>query len=219
MTFSFNPFVTLVKNFKVIPSPSSKLLHLNQDHSSKKYFFWSNPYKIEVMITSHITSQTLVTWSHFQHDLSHMIKFHWWRNSQELWRHKLYFDEECLSPHPWAAPKKPILNRVKRIYPVNESKWYWILQITAGYCGFVHIHWRIINGKLHFCAVIFMDALITLFTEKGPRKLFLKIFASSTKHDLNNIKGFFLNINNTCHWAIVFWPTLYFIILTYIILK
>ena len=33
-------------------SANPKLLNLNQDHSSKKRFFWSNPYKIEVMITS-----------------------------------------------------------------------------------------------------------------------------------------------------------------------
>ena len=38
-TFSFNPFATLVYNFKVIPSTSPKLLNLNQDHSSKKVVF------------------------------------------------------------------------------------------------------------------------------------------------------------------------------------
>ena len=51
LTFSFNPFATLVQNFKFVPSASPKLLNLNQDHPSKKRFFWSNPYKIEVMIT------------------------------------------------------------------------------------------------------------------------------------------------------------------------
>ena len=34
-----------------VPSGSPKLLNLNQDHPSKKWFFWSNPYKIEAMIT------------------------------------------------------------------------------------------------------------------------------------------------------------------------
>ena len=43
--FGFNPFATLVKNFKFVPSASQKLLNLNQDHPS-------NPYKIEVAITS-----------------------------------------------------------------------------------------------------------------------------------------------------------------------
>ena len=33
-------------------SASPKLLKSNQDHPSKKCFFWSNPYEIEVMITS-----------------------------------------------------------------------------------------------------------------------------------------------------------------------
>ena len=51
VTFSFNPFPTLVQNFKCVLSASPELLDLNQGRSSKKYFFWSNPYKIVVMIT------------------------------------------------------------------------------------------------------------------------------------------------------------------------
>ena len=39
LTFSFNPFVTLVQNFKFVPSASPKLLNLNQDHPSKKAIF------------------------------------------------------------------------------------------------------------------------------------------------------------------------------------
>ena len=35
-----------------MPSASPKLLNLNQDHLSKMCFFWSNPYEINVMITS-----------------------------------------------------------------------------------------------------------------------------------------------------------------------
>ena len=52
LTFSFNPFDRLVWNFKFVPSASPKLLNLNQDHLWKKRFFWPNPYKIEVVITS-----------------------------------------------------------------------------------------------------------------------------------------------------------------------
>ena len=52
LTFSFNPFSPQLQNFKFAPSASLKLLNLNQDYPSKKWFFWSNPYKIEVMITS-----------------------------------------------------------------------------------------------------------------------------------------------------------------------
>ena len=37
--------------FKSIPSSRFKLLNLNQDHFSKKIFFWSNHYKIEVLTT------------------------------------------------------------------------------------------------------------------------------------------------------------------------
>ena len=39
LTFSFNPFATLVQNFKLVPSASLKLLNLNQDHPSKKAIF------------------------------------------------------------------------------------------------------------------------------------------------------------------------------------
>ena len=39
LIFSFNPFVTLVQNFKFVPSASPKLLNLNQDHPSKKAIF------------------------------------------------------------------------------------------------------------------------------------------------------------------------------------
>ena len=39
LTFSFNPFATLVQNFKSVPSASPKLLNLNQDYPSKKAIF------------------------------------------------------------------------------------------------------------------------------------------------------------------------------------
>ena len=52
LTFCFNPFFSLMQNFKFVPIVSPKYLNLNQDHLSKKAFFWSNLYKIEVLITS-----------------------------------------------------------------------------------------------------------------------------------------------------------------------
>ena len=61
LPFTFNPFDILVENFKAIPCASPKVLNLNQGHTSKK-FFWSNAYKIEVMITSVI--EILELWSH-----------------------------------------------------------------------------------------------------------------------------------------------------------
>ena len=39
LTFSFNPFATLMENFKVARSASPKLLNLNRDHPSKKVVF------------------------------------------------------------------------------------------------------------------------------------------------------------------------------------
>ena len=39
LTFSFNPFATVLQNFKFVPSDSPKLLNLNQDHPSKKAIF------------------------------------------------------------------------------------------------------------------------------------------------------------------------------------
>ena len=62
-TFSFNPFATLVQNFMVIPSSSTKSLNLNQDHPLQK-LFWSNSYKIGVMITSLIEMLVLLNLGH-----------------------------------------------------------------------------------------------------------------------------------------------------------
>ena len=39
LTFSFDPFVTIVQNLKFLPSASPKLLNFNQDHPSKKAIF------------------------------------------------------------------------------------------------------------------------------------------------------------------------------------
>ena len=64
LTFCFNSFATLVQNFKFVSSASPKLLNLNQDHPSKKRFFWSNPYKIEVMITILIEMLQLPNFGH-----------------------------------------------------------------------------------------------------------------------------------------------------------
>ena len=64
LTFSFNPFFIIVENFKFAPSASPKLSNLNPDHPSKKQFFWSNSYKIEVMITSLIEMLELQKFGH-----------------------------------------------------------------------------------------------------------------------------------------------------------
>ena len=64
LTFHFNTFSPLVQNFTFVPSPSPKLLNLNQDHSSKKRFFWLNSYKIKVVITSIIQMLELPNFGH-----------------------------------------------------------------------------------------------------------------------------------------------------------
>ena len=66
LTFPFNPFATLVSNFKFVPRASPKLLCLNQDHPSKKCFFRSNSYKIQVMITSLIEMLELPNFGHMK---------------------------------------------------------------------------------------------------------------------------------------------------------
>ena len=78
LTFSFNLSVRLVQNFKAIPNASPKLLNLSQDYPSKKWFFWSYPYKIEVMITYLIELLELPNFGHVTtstNNLSPVIKF------------------------------------------------------------------------------------------------------------------------------------------------
>ena len=62
LTFSFNPFATLVQNF--VPSASPKLLNLNETTHQKKRSFWSNPYKIEVVTTFPIEMLQLPNFGH-----------------------------------------------------------------------------------------------------------------------------------------------------------
>ena len=64
LTFSCKPFGTLVWNFKFAPSASAELLNLNQDHPSKKAVFWSNPFKIGVVITFLIEMLELTNFGH-----------------------------------------------------------------------------------------------------------------------------------------------------------
>ena len=44
--------------------PSARLLNLNQQHPSKNWFFWLNPYKIEAMITYLIEKPELPNFDH-----------------------------------------------------------------------------------------------------------------------------------------------------------
>ena len=51
------------KNIKAIPSASLKLFNLTKS-SPQNWFFWSNPYKIEIMITSLIETLDLPNFGH-----------------------------------------------------------------------------------------------------------------------------------------------------------
>ena len=64
LNFSFTPFSALVQNFRVMPSVSPELLNLNHERPSKNWFLCSNPYKIEVMITSLIEMLGLPNFGH-----------------------------------------------------------------------------------------------------------------------------------------------------------
>ena len=62
--FSFNLFVTQLETSNAISVTSPKLLNLNQDHLSENLFFWSNPYKIKVVITPFIENPELPNFAH-----------------------------------------------------------------------------------------------------------------------------------------------------------
>ena len=64
LTFSVNPFDTLVQNFKFVPSASPNYWTWTKTTAQKKRFFWSNPHKIEVMITFLIEMLELPNFGH-----------------------------------------------------------------------------------------------------------------------------------------------------------
>ena len=76
----------------VVPVPT--VLNLNQDYPSRNMFFWSNPYKIEVLLTSVIEMLQLRNFGHmtiFTIWFESLIKICCWRQRHKLWRHKFYF--------------------------------------------------------------------------------------------------------------------------------
>ena len=78
LNFSFNPFDTVLKNVKAISS-GSPTCTWTKSTPPKKLFFWSNPYKIEIMITSLIEMLEL---PNFGHMITSTILFTWvtWQN-------------------------------------------------------------------------------------------------------------------------------------------
>ena len=63
LTLSFNLFDRVVENSKIVTSASLTLLNFNQDQPPKR-FFWSNPYKTDVMTTSFIQMLQLPNFGH-----------------------------------------------------------------------------------------------------------------------------------------------------------
>ena len=70
----------------------------------KRRFYWSNPYKIEVVITSLIEMPQLPNFVHMNtstYNLNYMITFCWWRHQQKLWCHNRYFKKTWGSQFCW----------------------------------------------------------------------------------------------------------------------
>ena len=107
LTFIFNTFAKLVWNFKAIPSASfeqprqdgsgneveSQIIELEPKAPFTKTFFWSNPYKMKVMITSLIEMLELsnfgnMTPSTIWFELCNKILFV--TSEQKLWCHKFF---------------------------------------------------------------------------------------------------------------------------------
>ena len=65
LTFSFNPFATLVQSFTFAPTASPILLNLNQDHPSKKAIFLVKPLQNGGYDNfSHRNAAVTIFWSH-----------------------------------------------------------------------------------------------------------------------------------------------------------
>ena len=83
-----NPYVVPVTNYWTVTKTTPK----------KSVFFWSNPYKIEVMITSFVEVLQL---PNFGHMTISTIQFEsrnnvwWWRHWQKFWRENLNFFVLC----------------------------------------------------------------------------------------------------------------------------
>ena len=66
----------------------------SKTNPQKNMFFWSNPYKNEVMTTFLVKLPelpTLITWANLKYNLSHLIQFCWWCHGQKLWHHNFYY--------------------------------------------------------------------------------------------------------------------------------
>ena len=95
LTFSFNlsPHWCKISRSYLVPVPY--YWTWTKTTLQKKWFFWSNPHKIEVGITSLMDvlklPNLMVTWPYLKYNLNHARKFCWWCHGQKLWCQNLYF--------------------------------------------------------------------------------------------------------------------------------
>ena len=86
--FQFQPFCHNGVKFYVCTQFQSQIIELEPRSPLKKVIFQSNPYKIEVVITSLIEKLELPNFGHMtatiQYNLSRVIKFCWWRLARKL---------------------------------------------------------------------------------------------------------------------------------------
>ena len=85
LTFNFNHLSHWCKISRPYLVPVPNHWSWTKTTPQKKWYFWSNPYKIEVMITSLIEmlELRLVTWTNLQYNMNHVTKFSLWRHRQE----------------------------------------------------------------------------------------------------------------------------------------
>ena len=86
------PHCCKISRLYLVPVPNYWTLTKSTLH--KKWFFWSNPYKMEVIILfsyKYLSYQTVVTRPYLQYNLIHVKNVFQWHHGQKLWHHNLYF--------------------------------------------------------------------------------------------------------------------------------
>ena len=118
----------------------------NKTTSRKNQLFWSNTYKLEVMINfSWKCYQNLVPWPHLQYDLDHVMKFCGWRNWQKSWCHNLFSFKIPLfykGPSIFADIIKIVTTFIKTIFK-NSIKF----QKTRNYLSKCNLHMHFLTQQ------------------------------------------------------------------------
>ena len=118
----------------------------------------------------------MVTWPHPQYNLSHVIKFHWWRHGQKLWRHKPYFKISLFQEAIFADIIKIVTIFIKTIF--KDSKKLKELEIIYQNVIYICISWYIqicwfavknadVSGNQGLCHVIYIPFGSSLGKERS----------------------------------------------------